>query len=85
MKKSSKKQSEKTMNEVVAIGIDTGDRSGKFYAIDDEGKMITEGTVALRTPELEKWGQSIPPTVIAIEAGHTRRGSAGCWRGVGTR
>jgi transposase len=69
MKKSSKKQSEKTMNEVVAIGIDTSDRTGKFYAIDDEGKMIAEGTLALRTPELEKWAQSIRATVIAIEAG----------------
>ncbi len=70
MKKSSKKQSEKTMADgVVAIGIDLSDRTGKFYAIDDEGKMIAEGTIALRTPELEKWAMSIGRTVIAIEAG----------------
>ena len=70
MKKSSKKLSEKTMSEgVVAIGIDLSDRTGRFYAIDDEGKMIAEGTIALRTPELEKWARSIPPTVVAIEAG----------------
>lgn len=70
MKKSSKKMSEKTMNEgVAAIGIDLSDRTGRFCAIDDEGKKIAEGTIALRTPELEKWARSIPPTVMAIEAG----------------
>lgn len=70
MKKSSKKKSDKTMSGgVAAIGIDLSDRTGKYYAIDDEGKMIEEGKIALRTPELEKWARSIPPTVIAIEAG----------------
>ena len=71
MKKSSKKKSEKTMSseEVAAIGIDLSDRTGHFYAIDKEGKNVGEGTVALRTPDLEKWGRSIAPTVIAIEAG----------------
>lgn len=70
MKKSSKKMSEKTMSEGVgAIGIDLSDRTGWFYAIDEEGKEIAEGTIALRTPELEKWARSIPPTVMAIEAG----------------
>lgn len=69
MKKSSKK-SEKPMGEgVVAIGIDLSDRTGEFYAIDAEGKNIGEGKVTLRTPELEKWARSIPPTLIAIEAG----------------
>ena len=70
MKKSSKKKSEKTMSEgVAAIGIDLSDRAGQYYAIDDEGKKIEEGKIALRTPELEKWARSIPPTVMAIEAG----------------
>lgn len=70
MKKCSKKKSDKTMRGgVAAIGIDLSDRTGKYYAIDDEGKMIEEGKIALRTPELEKWARSIPPTVIAIEAG----------------
>ena len=70
MKKSSKKMSEKTMSEgVAAIGIDLSDRTGRFYAIDDEGKKIAEATITLRTPELEKWGRSIAPTVMAIEAG----------------
>lgn len=70
MKKSSKKKSEKTMNDgVAAIGIDLSDRTGRFYAIDEEGKEIEEGTITLRTPELEKWARSIAPTVMAIEAG----------------
>lgn len=71
MKKSSKKKSEKPMSseEVEAIGMDMSDRTGRFYAIDEEGKNAGEGTVALRTPDLEKWARSIPPTVIAIEAG----------------
>ena len=74
MKKSSKKKSEqlskKTMKDgVAAVGIDLSDRTGRFYAIDDEGKKIAEGTIALRTPELQKWAMSIARTVIAIEAG----------------
>jgi transposase len=70
VKKSSKKMSEKTMKEgVAAIGIDLSDRTGEFYAIDDEGKKISDGKVTLRTPELEKWARSIPPTLMAIEAG----------------
>lgn len=70
MAKSSKKKSEKTMSEgVAAIGIDLSDRTGQYYAIDDEGKKIEEGKVTLGTPELEKWARSIPPTVMAIEAG----------------
>ena len=69
-KKKSEKLSEKTMNDgVAAIGIDLSDRTGRFFAIDDEGKKIAEGTIALRTPELEKWAMSIARTVIAIEAG----------------
>jgi transposase len=54
---------------VSAIGIDLSDRTGWFYAIDDEGKKIAEGTITLGTPELEKWARSIVPTVMAIEAG----------------
>lgn len=70
MKKSSRKVSTKTMADgVEAIGIDLSDRTGEFYAIDGEGLKIAKGKVALRTPELEKWARSIPPTVIAIEAG----------------
>jgi transposase len=69
VRKSSKK-SERTMSEgVAAIGIDLSDRTGHFYAIDEEGKKVDEGKIALRTPDLEKWGRSIPPTLIAIEAG----------------
>lgn len=70
MKKSSRKVSTKTMADgVEAIGIDLSDRTGEFYAIDGEGLKIAGGKVVLRTPELEKWARSIPPTVIAIEAG----------------
>jgi transposase len=62
--------SEKKMSEgAAAIGIDLSDRTGRFYAIDEEGKKIEEGTIALRTPELEKWAGAIPPTLMAIEAG----------------
>jgi len=70
VKKSTKSVSSKTMRDgVAAVGLDLSDRTGRFYAIDDEGKKIDEGTIALRTPELEKWARSIPPTLIAIEAG----------------
>ncbi len=71
MKKSiNKRVSSKTMAEgVAAIGLDLSDRTGRFYAIDDEGLVIAEGSVTLRSAELQKWASSIGKTVIAIEAG----------------
>lgn len=72
MKKSTKKKGEstKTMTEgVAAIGLDLSDRSGWFFAIDDESLKIEEGSVALRAPDLQRWAMSIGKTVIAIEAG----------------
>jgi transposase len=70
MKKCTKKSmSSRTMSSVVAIGLDMGDRTGLFHAIDDEGKTIEAGTVTLRAPELQHWASQIRPTVIAIEAG----------------
>lgn len=70
MKKSSKKSvSTKTMTGVVAVGIDLSDLTGKFHAIDEEGKTIETGTVTLRAVDLQRWASGIPPTVMAIEAG----------------
>jgi transposase len=70
VKKSIKRTSSKTMTDgVAAIGMDLSDRTGHFYAIDDEGKRIAEGSVMLVGPELQRWAMSIAKTVIAIEAG----------------
>ena len=70
MKKSSKKLvSDKTMQEVAAIGIDLSDRTGRYCAVDDKGLRIEEGSVALRSADLQKWASGIARTVIAIEAG----------------
>lgn len=71
MKKCSRMEmSDKTLSDgVAAIGIDQSDRTGHFYAIDGEGKKIAEGTIALRTPDLEKWARAIVATVMVIEAG----------------
>lgn len=70
MKKSSKSVSSRTMAEgVAAIGLDLSDRTGRYYAIDGEGLRIEEGTVTLRSAELQRWAMSIAKTVIAIEAG----------------
>jgi transposase len=70
VKKSIKSVSSKTMAEgVAAVGLDLSDRTGRFHAIDDEGKTIATGTVALLAPELQRWAAGIAPTVIAIEAG----------------
>lgn len=71
VKKSIKKRvSSKTMAEgVAAVGIDLSDRTGQFYAIDGEGLMIAEGSVTLRSAELQRWASTIAKTVIAIEAG----------------
>jgi len=70
VKKSSKSVSSRTMAEgVAAIGLDLSDRTGRYYAIDGEGLRIEEGTVTLRSAELQRWAMSIAKTVIAIEAG----------------
>lgn len=71
MKKSiSKRASGKTMADgAAAIGLDLSDRTGRFCAIDDEGKKIEEGTIQLRAVELQQWAGAVPRTVIAIEAG----------------
>lgn len=71
MKKSSKKRvSSKTMADgVAAIGIDLSDRTGRFHAIDEEGKTIETGSVTLRAVDLQQWASQIPATVMAIEAG----------------
>jgi transposase len=70
MKKSTKSVSSKTMAEgVAAVGLDQSDRTGRFHAIDDEGKTIATGSVALLAPELQRWAKGMAPTVVAIEAG----------------
>jgi transposase len=70
MKKCTKKSmSSRTMDGVVAIGLDLSDRTGRFHAIDDDGKTIEAGTASLRATELQRWASQIPATVIAIEAG----------------
>jgi transposase len=71
VKKSTKKSvSSKTMAEgVAAVGLDLSDRTGRFYAIDDEGLKIAEGSVVLVAPELQRWASAMARTVIAIEAG----------------
>lgn len=64
MKKSSKKRvSSKTMADgVAAIGIDLSDRTGRFHAIDEEGKTIETGSVTLRAVDLQQWASQIPAT-----------------------
>lgn len=70
MKKSTKSMSSKTMRDgAAAVGLDLSDRTGRFYAIDAEGKTIATGTVTLVGPELQRWAMGMGPTVIAIEAG----------------
>ncbi len=71
VKKSTKKrESTRTMAEgVAAVGLDLSDRTGRFYAIDEEGLKIAEGSVVLLAPELQRWASSMGKTVIAIEAG----------------
>jgi transposase len=69
-KSSKKRVSSKTMAEgVAAVGLDLSDRTGRYYAIDDEGLAIEEGTVPLRSADLQRWAMAIGKTVIAIEAG----------------
>jgi len=70
MKKSTKGMNEQAMKDgVAAIGLDLSDRTGRYCAIDGEGNKVAEGTVMLRSAELQKWASAIAPTVIAIEAG----------------
>jgi transposase len=52
-----------------AVGLDLSDRRGRFHAIDEQAKTIEKGSVALEAVQLQRWASSIPPTVMAIEAG----------------
>jgi len=54
---------------VAAVGIDLSDRKGRFHAIDEQGKTIEVGSVALEAAQLQRWANNIRPTVMAIEAG----------------
>ena len=70
MKKSNKNVSSKTMGEgVAAVGLDLSDRTGRFHAIDHDGKTMATGSVVLVGPELQRWAKAMAPTVVAIEAG----------------
>jgi transposase len=70
MKKSTKGNNEEAIKDgAVAIGLDLSDRTGHYCGIDGEGNKIAEGTIGLRSAELQKWASAIPPTVIAMEAG----------------
>ena len=62
--------SSKTMVDgVAAVGLDLSDRTARYHAIDEEGKTIDKGTVPLEAVRLQRWASTIPPTVMAIEAG----------------
>lgn len=73
MKKSTKvlvkKVEAATRADIAAIGIDLSDRSGKYYAIDDQGERVESGKVKLTKTAVAEWGKQFPPTLIAIEAG----------------
>ena len=70
MKKSIKGSEKKERGAVYAsVGLDIGDRKSCWVALDETGKVAGRDKVSTRTPELEAWGMSIAPTVIAIEAG----------------
>lgn len=70
MKKSIKSREKKDRGAVYAsVGLDVGDRKSCWVALDETGKGVGREKVSTRAPELEAWGMSIAPTVIAIEAG----------------
>lgn len=55
---------------VVCVGLDLGDKSSSFYAIDDEGEMVERGKVMMRKTVIEEWAKRYPSgTVVAMEAG----------------
>lgn len=70
MKKSSKQRVKKNRGAVYAsVGLDVSDRKSCWVGLDEEGKVSGRDQVGTRGPELEAWGMSIAPTLIAIEAG----------------
>lgn len=52
-----------------AVGLDVSDRKSAWVAIGKDGNVRERGKVATRTPEMESWARTIPPTLIALEAG----------------
>ena len=74
MKKSTRSaEARGTMNidwqNVVAIGVDLGDRFSRFACLDQNGERIGEGRIATTSPAMEKQFASIGSKVIAIETG----------------
>lgn len=58
------------MNEYsMSIGMDLGDKSNRVCALDAEGEIIFEGSVACSQPHLRKLFSAWPPSLVAIEAG----------------
>jgi transposase len=64
-----KKSIKKEARQFVSIGLDVSDRKSCWVGLNHEGLVEERGKVATRAPEMEAWGRSLEPTVIAIEAG----------------
>lgn len=52
-----------------SLGLDVSDRKSCWVALSREGKVVEQGRVATRSPEMEKWAMGMAPTTIALEAG----------------
>jgi len=55
------------------IGIDLGDKHACYACLNEEGKFIEEGTLAMTPAGLRKHFAKIPQSRIAIEAGEQSR------------
>lgn len=73
MKKSIRKTKgegiEVNWNEVVALGIDLGDRFSQFVALDRNGERIAEGRIPTTAEAFEKRFGTIGSKIVAIETG----------------
>jgi transposase len=62
-----------TITTITAIGIDLGDTDAHYAFLNQEGKLVEEGRVAMTPAGLRKSFFGIPHTRIALEAGAQSR------------
>ena len=53
----------------ITIGLDLGDRRHRFCALDDQGEVLEEGTLANSRESLSKLGGCYPGALMVMEAG----------------
>ena len=64
----------------MTIGIDLGDVWSHYCTLNQDGEVVDRGRFRTTPKAIEKWFTDVPPARVAMEAEHTRSGSANSCR-----